>query len=396
MAEVKLTVEQLEKELRDHFKQIFTSKEMGQFWGGEKFPGPFVFYNRDATRDTIVHFADGIGDTNILYRDEEYAGKTKYGRLVAPPAFVFSICSLMQAPSVRGEVHGWESGYEVEWFRPIYNGDSFDWKVVFPSDLEIKKSKMAGRALMVYADGEVVNQNRETIATMKEWALHADTDEAIGADKYRDLKTYQYSDEELSDIYRAQDSEGARGPGPRYWEDIQVGEEIEPVVRGPLNMMDVIAWVAGCGSPISKPDNLWRRIDLYNRTVFDPVTRSRLNTELCHMDDKVGRMVGLPAAYDFGVQRVAWLSVLITNWMSDEGFLWKLRGELRRFNLTGDTQWFKGKITRKYCENGKYCVDIDCWAENQRGEITMPGKATVILPSREHGPVLYPQERHVG
>ena len=34
----------------------------------------------------------------------------------------------------------------------------------------------------------------------------------------------------------------------------------------------------------------------------------------------------------------------------------------------------------------KCCVDIECRGENQRGEISIPGTATVILPSREHGP----------
>ncbi len=130
--------------------------------------------------------------------------------------------------------------------------------------------------------------------------------------------------------------------------------------------------------------------------VRDPVTKHLLNTELIHLVDKVGKMVGVPAAYDFGVQRVALFSSLLTNWMGDDGFLWKLRGELRRFNFMGDTQWFKGKVERKYSDNGIFAVDITCWAENQRGEITMPGSATVILPSREHGPVRYPQQRTIG
>ena len=91
-----------------------------------------------------------------------------------------------------------------------------------------------------------------------------------------------------------------------------------------------------------------------------------------------GGMVGLPAAYDFGVQRVAWSSVPIANWIRDEGFLWKLGRELRRFNLTGDIQWFKRRIARKYC------VDIDYWAEKQREEITMPGSLTLMVPSRKN------------
>ena len=37
-------------------------------------------------------------------------------------------------------------------------------------------------------------------------------------------------------------------------------------------------------------------------------------------------------------------------------------------------------------------VDLELWAENQRGEVTAPGDATIILPSREHGPVVLPGE----
>jgi hypothetical protein len=58
--------------------------------------------------------------------------------------------------------------------------------------------------------------------------------------------------------------------------------------------------------------------------------------------------------------------------------------------MVGDTTWFKGKVVGKHIEEKRCCVDIDCWGENQRGEITIPGKATVILPSHEHSPVIYP------
>ena len=35
-------------------------------------------------------------------------------------------------------------------------------------------------------------------------------------------------------------------------------------------------------------------------------------------------------------------------------------------------------------------VDLEVWGENQRGEVTTPGHATVLLPSREHGAVRLP------
>jgi hypothetical protein len=57
--------------------------------------------------------------------------------------------------------------------------------------------------------------------------------------------------------------------------------------------------------------------------------------------------------------------------------------EYRRFVYLSDVVWLKGRVTKKYIDDaGESCVDIETWAENQRGENVMPGHSTVILPSR--------------
>lgn len=393
--EQKWDLESLKKELSESYRKIFTSQEMVQFWGADRYPGPFVFFNREATRDTMVHFVDGIGDTNRLYRDEEYGRQTKYGKMPAHPSFVFTVCSLAQAPSVKGTAIGWDAGYEVEWFKPILQGESFDWRVMYPSNVEEKRSAMAGDSIIISTECEFVDQDRQPVAISREWCISVETERAMELKKNADVEQYRYTERELEEIFAVQDNESHRGADPLYWEDVKVGADLPTIVRGPLTMMEVIAWVIGCGSPISKTDNLWRRIDTFGRKVPDPVTNVPLNLELVHMYDTVGRMVGVPAAYDFGVQRVAWLSSLMTNWMGDAGFLWKLRGELRRFNVMGDTQWFTGKVVRTYVEDRKCCVDIECLGVNQRGERTTPGTATVVLPSREYGAVVYPTPRRL-
>jgi hypothetical protein len=78
--------------------------------------------------------------------------------------------------------------------------------------------------------------------------------------------------------------------------------------------------------------------------------------------------------------------------MGDDGFLWKMSGDLRRFNLIGDITVFEGKVTKKYIDAGKCCVDIEAWAKNHETQewSMVPQTSTVILPSREHGPVVYP------
>lgn len=77
------------------------------------------------------------------------------------------------------------------------------------------------------------------------------------------------------------------------------------------------------------------------------------------------------------------MASLVTNWMGDAAFLKRVRTEMRRFNTMGDSTWCKGKVSRKYIKDGHALVDIEIWGENQRGEITTPGIATVALQSRD-------------
>ncbi|MBI2329662.1 MAG: hypothetical protein HYU85_08560 [Chloroflexi bacterium] len=48
----------------------------------------------------------------------------------------------------------------------------------------------------------------------------------------------------------------------------------------------------------------------------------------------------------------------------------------------GETWWCKGKVTKKYVEGDEHLVDCEIGVENGKGEVTTPGTATVILPSR--------------
>ena len=113
--------------------------------------------------------------------------------------------------------------------------------------------------------------------------------------------------------------------------------------------------------------------------------------ELVHFLDQFARGIGVEHAYDYGNQRMTWLSQLFTDWMGDDGFLWKLSGTERIFNQMGDTTIFEGKVTKKYIDKGKCCVDIEAWAKNQRDEMSIPPRtSTVILPSKKHGQAVYP------
>jgi hypothetical protein len=78
--------------------------------------------------------------------------------------------------------------------------------------------------------------------------------------------------------------------------------------------------------------------------------------------------------------------------MGDDAWLWKLDCEFRKFNYVGDTHWMHGRVIKKYLADGdRPAVDLEIWGQNQRGERTTPGHATILLPSREFGEVKLPE-----
>ena len=98
----------------------------------------------------------------------------------------------------------------------------------------------------------------------------------------------------------------------------------------------------------------------------------------------MAKVIALPGIYDLGPQRGSWLAQIVTNWMSDHGLVRKLRHELRRFNIEGDTTWVSGKVARKWVEGDLHLVECETSCRNQRDETTGTGTVEVVLPSRGH------------
>ncbi|MFH1486039.1 MAG: MaoC family dehydratase N-terminal domain-containing protein [Chloroflexota bacterium] len=337
-------------------------------------------YNQEATRDTIRHFCYGIGDGNPLWLDATYAGKTRWGRILAPPSFLNSVDWAGARWGGLAGVHGFHSGSDWQWFHPIRVGDSFTvWARL--TDVIEKQSEFAGKTILLVGETTYYNQRQEKVANVKAITFRAERRAGREKGKYASIKAHVYSPEEIKAIEEAYEKEETRGANPRYWEDVKEGGELTPVIKGPLTLTDQMAFGAGCLGGLAhglalkefKKHPAWGWRD--ESGALQPMARVHENPERA-------REIGIPGHYDYGCQRISWLIHLMTNWQSDDGFLKKLDAQLRRFNLIGDTTWCKGKVTRKYVENEEHLVECDIWAENQRGETTAPGHATVMLPSR--------------
>jgi len=109
-----------------------------------------------------------------------------------------------------------------------------------------------------------------------------------------------------------------------------------------------------------------------------------------HWEPARAHELGLPNTYDYGGMRETWLCHLLTDWIGDDGWLWKLRCEHRKFNYVGDTTWLRASVVNKVQGDGRNEVHVELRCENQRGEVTSPATAVILLPTRE-GAVQLPE-----
>lgn len=344
--------------------------------------GPYL---QDATPDTLRNFCNGIGDLNPLYREMEYGRVSRYGSQIAHPMFPMAFGWVGRTRWGLPGVHGFYAGNDWELFRHVRPGDRIG-AIERVAGVEEKQSRFSGRLVLQYVEASYTNQRGELVARALGTCTRHERKAARDKGKYKDVKPYEYGPEEFERIDEAilREDERIRGSNVRYWEDVTEGEALEPIVRGPLSLMDTMGFLVGCGrghthgvvfkAAMKHPGHFFRNPEAGGGIEY---------TGIGHHRESVAKEVGVPGTYDYGPQRSAWMCSLVTNWMGDAAFLKRVRTEMRRFNTMGDSTWCKGRVTRKYVKDGHALVDLEIWAENQRGEVTTPGLATVVLPSRD-------------
>ena len=339
-------------------------------------------FNRNATSDTIRHFAHGIGDTNPLFTDDEYGKGTRWGAMVAPPTFLFT-CFGRGAPMGLPGVHGMWAGASFEMKEPIREGTAIRGTVT-PSGLTPKETRFAGRAILQEQTYDYTTPQGLGLGRVKEWNLRTERDAGRSKGKYNYLEPASYTPQEIEDIFADYGREVVRGAVPRYWEDVAVGDELPFVVKGPLRVTDNVAWKVGWGfRPFAYAHKV--AVDFYKKAPNAFIVNEQGIPDVperVHWDPDFARRVGVPGAYDYGPQRVAWLGQVVTNWMGDDGFIREYWAEVRRFNLNGDTHWLKGRVTEKRRDGDGPVVELELWGDDQRGETTIRGGAVVVLPSQ--------------
>jgi acyl dehydratase len=362
---------------------------------------------RRPTSDAFRHVAWSYGDDNPLWTDPEHASSSVWKSPIAPPVMVGgdSIVGEDQltederthSKALRGDplrgVHAFYAASEREWWAPLRTDTRVFRRTALVGVLD-HASDFGGRAVEEWTAQAFQAEDGTLLGAQYKMMYRTERDKARARKKYDGVTVEPWSDQALAKVEEQYAAEGPRGTTPRWWEDVQEGDAIDPLVKGPLTVTDMVCWHVGMGMGMYDVSPLrlgWRnrlRIPrFYHRDALGvPDVMQRV-----HWDPEFARRSGNPTTFDYGRMRETWLAHACTDWMGDDAWLWKLRVEFRQFNYVGDVQWVSGQIVRKYlAEGGRPAVDLELATTNQRGVVTSPATATLLLPSREHGPVRLP------
>lgn len=137
----------------------------------------------------------------------------------------------------------------------------------------------------------------------------------------------------------------------RYYEDVNVDDELEPVEKLPTTDM---------------------AIDFFGRD--NP-------TNPAFSDAEAGKRMGIGGALVPGMLKMAWMTQYCSDWAGAEGQVKNLRVAFRRPDVADNPITLAGRVVDKRQEDGKNIVELEV-VTLAGGEPSVRGNVQVELPSR--------------
>jgi len=357
-------------------------------------------WNMVASADAIRRFAICIGDDNPLFTDTDYAARTRWGEVIAPPGFEKSmginrnpVMDPEEFKETRKALRGiqlYHSGGENFYYAPMKEGMRL-YRSRWVKDVQEKNSQFAGRSVIVSNGLQLWDQNDQVVVDGIDWFVHT---ERGGGDKSKKSSRPKeepafYTNEEIAEIEAAYDAEYVRGADTLYLEDVKVGQKLPRMVKGPLTITDLINIHMGAGWFLY--GNWPNRLAYENRKKLRGFySRDEFNSwdtiQRVHWDKDLAEKVGVPMMYDIGPLRQLHVSHYLTNYAGDDAWIHRIRFEFRRFNYIGDVTWLEGEITdvRDDAELGPL-IEVSMTGTNQRGGENIRATATILVSSHKKG-----------
>jgi acyl dehydratase len=137
-----------------------------------------------------------------------------------------------------------------------------------------------------------------------------------------------------------------------YYEDVQVGQAMPPLTKGPVAKLQLVMYAGASGD-------------------FNPL----------HTDDDFAKAVGMPGVIAHGMLIMGFVGQAITDWIPRRN-LKKLGVRFAGMTYPGEAITVSGTVTDKRTDNGRNLITCEVTAADQNGGVKVSGTFVAALPSR--------------
>ncbi len=138
-------------------------------------------------------------------------------------------------------------------------------------------------------------------------------------------------------------------PRKLYFENLRVGDELPAMAKSPIDRVQIARYAAATND-------------------FNPL----------NVDELQARVFGMPSVVAPSTLALGFLGQLVSDWARG-GQVKKVSARFTRMLWPNDTLVCKGRVSDRFGEGGKYYVELDVWAENQKGELVARGTVTLKI-----------------
>ncbi|MBI4338944.1 MAG: MaoC family dehydratase N-terminal domain-containing protein [Chloroflexi bacterium] len=318
------------------------------------------------SRSEVRRFAVATYNQSPLHLEEAYAERSRWGVVIAPPTFavrgVRGKLGSGEAPEVTlppdhlnpatpRRVNG---GNEMEVFRPVQVGDEVRQRSRLLSVTE--KSGRSGPFVLMVVETVYVDQRDLAVRIVRHYFARLPMPSAGGSP--RGVSAAPLPEASVKGHYMSPE-DAKLGAKPLSFEAVEIEQQLPANEYGAVTSERVVRFSAAVE-----------------------------NYEALHHDFLWCREHGFPNVLINGPLKEGLLATYAEQLAGEQGFVRKLSVSHRAMDYPGDILTAKGTVSRKEAgSDGLGYVDVDIWLENQRGERSCPGQATVVL-QRRGGPAV--------
>ena len=220
-------------------EQIDEAKKLIGVWLRRDVHTPAI-YEELSVHDIRRWARYSVGDDNPLFSEVDYAKRSVWGTVVAPPTFLYTVDTGIVAPGLPG-IQWIFAGSRFEHFLPVKAGDTITARARL-IDVQIKEGRSVAR--YVNQVGEVLYTNQHgQLVTRYEGDIYRVPRKHSGGgfkfalkDKEPPPAPWRYSDDDIEAIAAGYRNEYRRGDDTLYWEDVNEGDSLPVVQKGPLTL----------------------------------------------------------------------------------------------------------------------------------------------------------------